>query len=136
MPELGATEDLTALIPGNPVVLRTAGATYRRYALTLEDASAGLARVGTPEGWSGPAADGFRAAFAPEPRRWQDAAAAFGEAARAADDHATALELGAGSGRRGRGPLARGAGGVDDGPRAVRPGDRRRRRTRALRRPR
>ena len=92
MPELGATEDVTALIPGNPVVLRTAGASYRRYALTLEDASAGLGRVGTPEGWSGPAADDFRAAFAPEPRRWQDAAAAFGDASRAADDHATALE--------------------------------------------
>lgn len=92
MPELGATEDPTALIPGNPVVLRTAGAAYRRYALMLEEASAGLGRVGTPDGWSGPAANGFRAAFAPEPRRWQDAAAAFGDAARAADDHATALE--------------------------------------------
>ena len=61
MPELGATEDLTALIPGDPVVLRTAGETYRRYALMLEDASSGLGRVGTTEGWSGPAADGFRA---------------------------------------------------------------------------
>ncbi|MDD7919964.1 putative T7SS-secreted protein [Actinomycetospora callitridis] len=92
MPELGATEDLTALIPGDPVVLRTAGATYRRYALMLEEASSGLGRVRTPDGWSGPAADGFRAAFAPEPRRWQDAAAAFGDAARAAEDHAAALE--------------------------------------------
>lgn len=92
MPELGATEDVTTLIPGDSVVLRTAGATYRRYALMLEDASSGLARVGTPEGWSGPAADGFRASLAPEPRRWQDAAAAFGDAARAADDHAAALE--------------------------------------------
>lgn len=92
MPELGASEDPAALIPGDPVVLRTAGATYRRYALTLEDASTGLGRVGTPEGWSGPAADGFRAAFAPEPRRWQDAATAFGDAARATDDHAAALE--------------------------------------------
>ena len=92
MGELGATEGPDALIPGSPVVLRTAGETYRRYARMLGDAAAGLGRTGTPEGWSGPAADSFRSAFAPEPRRWQDAATAFGDAARAVDDHATALE--------------------------------------------
>ncbi|GAA4932789.1 putative T7SS-secreted protein [Actinomycetospora succinea] len=92
MAELGATEDPAALGPGDPVVLRTAGATYRRYAQMLGDAATGLGRIGTPEGWSGPAADGFRSAFALEPQRWQDAAAAFGEAARAVGDHAGAID--------------------------------------------
>lgn len=92
MAELGATEDPAALVPGDPVVLRTAGATYRRYGRMLGDAAAGLGRIGTPAGWSGPAADGFRAAFTVEPRRWQDAAVAFVEAARAVDDHAGAIE--------------------------------------------
>ncbi|MDD7939287.1 hypothetical protein PHK61_12760 [Actinomycetospora lutea] len=92
MTELGVTEDPVALVPGNPVVLRTAGETYRRYGRMLADAAGGLGRLGSPEGWSGPAADGFRAAFAPEPRRWQDAATAFGDAARVVDDHADAIE--------------------------------------------
>ncbi|MEJ2862787.1 putative T7SS-secreted protein [Actinomycetospora flava] len=92
MAELGATEDPAALVPGNPIVLRTAGETYRRYAQMLGDAAAGLGRLGTPEGWSGPAADRFRAAFAPQPQRWQDAATAFGEAVRVVDAHAEAVE--------------------------------------------
>lgn len=91
MTELGATDDPAALVPGNPVVLRTAGETYRRCARMLDDAAAGLGRVSTPEGWSGPAAEEFRAAFAPEPRRWQDAATAFGDAARVVDAHAEAV---------------------------------------------
>ena len=92
VPELGATDDPAALIPGDPVVLRSAAGTYHRYAGMLGDAAAGLGRVGAPQGWSGPAADGYRAAFHPEPRRWQDAATAFAEAARAVDEHAAALE--------------------------------------------
>ncbi|GLZ45909.1 hypothetical protein Acsp06_20940 [Actinomycetospora sp. NBRC 106375] len=92
VPELGATDDPATLIPGDPAVLRSAGGTYHRYAGMLRDAAAGLGQVAAPEGWSGPAADGFRAAFHPEPRRWQDAATAFVEAARAVDDHAAALE--------------------------------------------
>jgi hypothetical protein len=92
VPELGTTEDPAALVPGEPAVLRSASGTYQRYARMLGDAAAGLGRVGSPEGWSGPAANGFRAAFLPEPRRWQEAATAFGDAALAVDEHAAALD--------------------------------------------
>lgn len=92
MAELGSTADPAALVPGDPVTLRASASDLGAHARVLGQASAGLGRITTPEGWSGSAADRFREAYDLQPPRWQEATDAFTSAARIVDGHAEAME--------------------------------------------
>ncbi len=92
MAELGETADLATLVPGNPAVLHETALSMTTYADVLEEAGRGLDRVATPAGWSGVAAEQYRATFAVQPRRWLDAGGAHREAARAVEAHAATME--------------------------------------------
>lgn len=92
MPELGETADPRLLVPGDPESARAVARSMIALAGNLSEAGDGLARVGTPEGWSGEAADAFRGRFATQPPAWQGAGDAFTVASRALDIYAETLE--------------------------------------------
>jgi uncharacterized protein YukE len=85
--ELGQTDDPVALVPGSPPAILTTIASMRAYGDALHLAGTGLARIDTADGWSGPAADAFRAAFTGQPARWTQAGDAFHTAADALVDY-------------------------------------------------
>ncbi|HUK72576.1 MAG TPA: hypothetical protein VLW50_28055 [Streptosporangiaceae bacterium] len=89
--ELGQTSDPAALIPGNPAALYETVAALLAYADVLAEAGAGLQRIGTTGGWSGPAADSFRCTYHPQPAKWLQAAAAFQDAAHSIESYAATL---------------------------------------------
>jgi hypothetical protein len=92
MTELGETADPRLLVPGDPEAARAVARSMIAFAGNLIQAGDGLARITTPEGWSGEAADAFRDRFATQPPAWQDAGAAFTVASRALDIYAETLE--------------------------------------------
>lgn len=92
MPELGETVDPRALVPGDPETARATARSMIAYAGDLHEAGDGLARISTPEGWTGEAADAFRGRFALQPPMWQDAGDAFTTASRALDIYAETLD--------------------------------------------
>ena len=92
MPELGETADPRLLVPGDPEAARAVARSMIAFAGNLSEAGDGLARISTPEGWGGEAADTFRDRFATQPPAWQDAGAAFTVASRALDIYAEILE--------------------------------------------
>jgi hypothetical protein len=85
--ELGQTDNPVALLPGNPPAIVATVASMRAYGDALHLAGAGLARIDTADGWSGPAADAFRAAFTGQPARWTEAGDAFHTAADGLEDY-------------------------------------------------
>lgn len=91
MTELGQTDDPRALIPGDPAAVGNDASSLAIYGDLLHDAAAGLRRIDTADGWSGAAADNFRAAFRGHPDKWQRAGDAFHNAAAALDTYATTL---------------------------------------------
>ena len=92
MAELGETADPRLLVPGDPEAARAVARSMIAFAGNLTQAGDGLARITTPEGWSGEAADAFRGRFATLPPAWQDAGNAFTLASRALDIYAETLE--------------------------------------------
>ncbi|GAA0629097.1 hypothetical protein GCM10009547_35910 [Sporichthya brevicatena] len=78
-------------ISGDPAALRASASSLRALAIRLETTATSMRRLST-YGWEGVAADAFRDAFTPEPRRWEQAADGFRDAASALDAHAGTLE--------------------------------------------
>lgn len=87
MPELGQTTDPTALVPGKPDALSQSVQLLNSYGDMLAEAGAGLGRIDTSDGWSGPAADGFRNAFHGQPSKWVQAGDCFHSAATAVENY-------------------------------------------------
>ena len=92
MTELGETNDPKELVPGDVAGIVSTMWAMRGYGDSLREAGTGLSRINTQEGWSGDAADGFRAKFHGEPARWHDAADGFYSAADALDRYANTLQ--------------------------------------------
>ncbi|MFI9387635.1 putative T7SS-secreted protein [Kutzneria sp. NPDC052558] len=89
--ELGETNNPKDLVPGNPGSLTSIYPAWRQYGDALHQAGAGLSRIDTTEGWSGPAGDAFRAKFEGQPGKWLEAGDCFHEAAAALERYATTL---------------------------------------------
>jgi hypothetical protein len=68
-----------------------AAESMRRYGDALHQAGAGLKRIDTTEGWTGPAGDAFRDRFDGEPRKWLEAGDCFHSAATALDTYNSTL---------------------------------------------
>lgn len=89
--QLGQTNDPLELIPGDPgSVALVAGQMYD-YSALLTEAGNGLSRIDTADGWSGAAADAFRARFKGQPGAWLEAGSCFREAAEALDGYVPVL---------------------------------------------
>jgi hypothetical protein len=88
--QLGETQDPTALVPGNPAAVGAAIQRLCRYRDVLHQAGSGLSRIGAG-GWTGEAADAFRARFEGQPAEWVKAGDCFGNAATALDDYVPVL---------------------------------------------
>ncbi|WP_433031374.1 WXG100 family type VII secretion target [Actinomycetospora sp. CA-053990] len=91
MAELGETTDPAALVPGDPVGIRTVRARMARLGAALVGAGDGLRRIDTGD-WQGEAADSFRRVFEPVPPLWTGTGEAFLEAADALARYADVLE--------------------------------------------
>jgi hypothetical protein len=89
--ELGQTQNPQALVPGDAGAVRQTSQNLTTYGDALHDAGQGLHRIDTSQGWSGPAADAFRAVFDGQPNKWIDAGDAFHTAAAALDTYAGTL---------------------------------------------
>lgn len=89
--ELGQTQDPKALVPGDAAALHQTAENLTTYGDGLHNAGQGLNRIDTTSGWSGPAADAFRAVFHGEPAKWLDAGDAFHTAAGALQSYAGTL---------------------------------------------
>jgi hypothetical protein len=91
MAELGQTGDPKALVPGDPGSIHKMQVALTAYGDVLHEAGAGLARIGTTDGWSGQAADQFREKFHGQPGKWTEAGQAFHSAADALVTYADKL---------------------------------------------
>jgi hypothetical protein len=88
---LGETSDPADLVPGDPESVGLVAGQLYDYAVLLAEAGNGLSRIDTAGGWSGAAADAFRARFHGQPRAWLEAGACFDQAARALDRYVPVL---------------------------------------------
>ncbi|WP_396652369.1 putative T7SS-secreted protein [Microbacterium sp. BH-3-3-3] len=70
MSELGQTSDPVDLIPGSVSGLDEFVSQWRERARTAGDIAAQLARLSSPEGWEGAAADGFAARLPDVGTKW------------------------------------------------------------------
>lgn len=89
--ELGETGDARDLIPGNPEAIRATARALRVRGDSLHQAGAGLQRIDTADGWSGPASDAFRAKFQGQPGKWLEAGDCFHQTADALDSYVLTL---------------------------------------------
>src|SRR5699024_7801148 len=90
MPELGATDDPVALVPGNPGAIEENVRVLRGRAESAIDAGEGLRAIDTGS-WTGPAARAFHDKFSYEPAKWLKAGDALDAAAVALDGYADTL---------------------------------------------
>lgn len=91
MPDLGATADARALVPGDPTGVRATQTAMARLGTALVGAGDGLRRIDTGD-WQGDAADSFRRVFDPVPAQWTGTGEAFLRAADALADYVEVLE--------------------------------------------
>jgi hypothetical protein len=91
MAELGETEDPRALIPGDAVAIGATARSLRARGNELALAGKGLKRIDTADGWSGAAADAFRAKFQGQPGKWLEAGDCFQGAAGALETYVYTL---------------------------------------------
>lgn len=89
--ELGETNDPTQLIPGNPGSITATAQALRLRGDSLREAGTGLQRIDTSDGWSGAAADAFRAKFQGQPGKWLVAGDCFHASADALTSYAGTL---------------------------------------------
>jgi hypothetical protein len=91
MTELGQTVDPKKLVPGDTVAIGNVTRALRGRGDELGLAGKGLQRIDTNDGWSGPAADAFRAKFHGQPGKWLEAGDCFHDAADALQAYAKTL---------------------------------------------
>jgi uncharacterized protein YukE len=91
MTELGETDDPRALVPGDVAAIARTAQRLRARGDALHDAGAGLRRIDTADGWSGAAADAFRAKFQGQPQSWLTAGDCFHSAADALTRYSATL---------------------------------------------
>ncbi|HEX5203380.1 MAG TPA: hypothetical protein VFW27_25900 [Actinoplanes sp.] len=91
MAELGETDDPRALVPGDVAAITGTAQLLRARGDALHEAGAGLKRIDTTDGWSGSAADAFRAKFHGQPASWLEAGDCFHSAADALTTYSTTL---------------------------------------------
>jgi hypothetical protein len=89
--ELGETNDPTQLVPGNPGSITATAQALRLRGDSLHEAGTGLQRIDTADGWSGAAADAFRAKFQGQPSKWLEAGDCFHSSADALTSYAGTL---------------------------------------------
>jgi hypothetical protein len=80
------------LIPGSVQALDATIAGLVVLGVSSQDAASGMARLCTGEGWTGAAAEGFRAAFQMEPGRWSSVGEALGNAGQALKPYRDAVQ--------------------------------------------
>ena len=97
--QLGETTDPAELVHGDPAAIRSSASKLRTFSGAFGETASGLRGLDTGH-WTGAAADAFRAKFAPQPARWQDAASATGSAAGALESYAGAVESAQGQARQ------------------------------------
>jgi type VII secretion system ESX-1 substrate len=71
--DLGETQDPRELVPGDAGSVAATAQALRTRGDALLEAGSGLRRIDTSEGWSGAAADAFRARFRGQPGSWLEA---------------------------------------------------------------
>jgi hypothetical protein len=91
MAELGQSDDPQQLVPGDAGAIATTARSLRGRGDELTLAGHGLQRIDTTDGWSGPAADAFRAKFQDQPGSWIEAGECFHQAADALDSYGRTL---------------------------------------------
>ncbi|MFF5295661.1 WXG100 family type VII secretion target [Paractinoplanes globisporus] len=91
MAELGETDDPRALVPGDATAIVATAQQLRARGDALHEAGTGLRRIDTGDGWSGRAADAFRARFQGQPGRWLEAGDCFHSAADALTSYSGTL---------------------------------------------
>jgi hypothetical protein len=96
MAELGETSDPRVLVPGDPSAIVASARALRARGDALLQAGTGLQRIDTAGGWSGAAADAFRAKFAGQPGKWLEAGDCFHTAAATLDSYSATLTWGQG----------------------------------------
>ncbi|WP_448631756.1 WXG100 family type VII secretion target [Cellulomonas soli] len=89
-PELGTTDDATALVPGSAGDIRGVAQTLRSWATRLADTGDELRALRAPT-WTGDAADAFWASFGRVPTQWFTASDLLNQAAAALDSHADVI---------------------------------------------
>jgi RHS repeat-associated protein len=89
--QLGQTADPAELVHGDPAAIRSSASRLRTFSSAFGETASGLRGLDTAH-WTGSAADAFRAKFAPQPARWQDASSANGTASGALESYAGAVE--------------------------------------------
>ncbi len=89
--QLGQTSDPAELVHGDPAAIRSSASRLRTFSAAFGETASGLRGLDTAH-WTGSAADAFRAKFAPQPARWQDASSANGTASGALESYAGAVE--------------------------------------------
>jgi hypothetical protein len=80
------------LILGNPTALDATIAGLIALGVSSQEAGSGMTRLCTGEGWTGPAAEGFRAAFQMEPGRWSSLGQALADAGQALKPYRDAVQ--------------------------------------------
>jgi hypothetical protein len=83
MTDLGETNDPRQLVPGDAGAVAATAEALRARGDALHQAGAGLQRIDTTDGWTGPAGDAFRAKFHGQPGKWLEAGDCFHQAAEA-----------------------------------------------------
>jgi len=91
MTNLGETNDPRELVPGDAGAVTAAARALRTRGDALHQAGAGLQRIDTTDGWSGPAGDAFRAKFHGQPGKWLEAGDCLHQAADALDGYTKTL---------------------------------------------
>jgi RHS repeat-associated protein len=88
--QLGQTSDPAELVHGDPASIRSAASRLRTFSSAFGETATGLSGLDT-EHWTGAAADAFRAKYAPQPPKWQDASSATGETSGALESYADSV---------------------------------------------
>ena len=89
--QLGQTSDPAELVHGDPAAIRSSASQLRTFSSAFGETANGLRGLDTAH-WTGSAADAFRAKFAPQPAKWQDASSANGTTSGALESYAGAVE--------------------------------------------
>jgi RHS repeat-associated protein len=97
--QLGQTTDPTQLIHGDPAAISQTAQQLRAFSGAFGETAAGLSGIDTAH-WTGQAADAFRARYAPQPARWQDAATGCRDGAAALDSYAETVTWAQGQARQ------------------------------------